>query len=158
MWRMQWPRSVCLCMLFTTTSCAKTAEPIETPQCGMWARADRVTAVAHIYSGKEAFGGDLPSRCEADEIPGMRQSYSLGGSSDADFRCQCCSNCFYHLGSRPECKMSTKSYSFTSVLSSLLHILLSWPLYVRFWCCFAAQKVECTCKTDFGSKRRSSIY
>jgi len=58
-----------VCLLVTTTSCAKTDEPIEMP-FGVWTQVgprNSVLGRARIPLGKEQFffgGGHLPAHCE----------------------------------------------------------------------------------------------
>ena len=88
---------ICLsvCLLVTTGSSTKAAEPLEV-SIGVW--------TCMLGPGNHVFRGDpdparetgnlglLPVCCEVQRIPGVSQSYSVGGSSDAAFHCQYCSN------------------------------------------------------------------
>jgi len=86
-------RSVCL--LDTTIICAKTAEPTDMPFGGVDS-AGRKKPCIRWGSGSPRKGAILGRHFPADcnEISGVSQSYSLGGSSDAAFHCQYCSNVF----------------------------------------------------------------
>jgi len=59
---------------------------------------DRGSAVLWLGEGPDpsrwtASWGHLPVHCEVQGISGVsHQSYSLGGSSNAAFHCECCSN------------------------------------------------------------------
>jgi len=85
--------SVCLCLLVTTVSPTKLAEPVEvsfgvrTP----WDQGTTYLMGAQLPSVKREFrGSHLPAYCTVQG----KHSYSVGGSSDAAFRCQYCSNLF----------------------------------------------------------------
>jgi len=80
-------------------SSAETAEPIEMP-FRLWTRVVQETtyyAGVRIPQGKGRLGGHLPAHREVFGISGVGQSYSVGGSSDAAFRCQYCSNLLYFI-------------------------------------------------------------
>ena len=68
---------------------AKTADLVETP-CGVRNRVGQGTVYSVVPGslGNEQFGSHFPAQCYVWETPGVSQSYSLGSSSDAAFRCQ----------------------------------------------------------------------
>ena len=89
-----WSMCLCVCLLVTITNCAKTAEPIEM-LFGVWTR---VGPRNYVPGGKPdpqwkgQFSGQLPAHGEVYGTSDVSQCYSLGGSSDAAFRCQYCIN------------------------------------------------------------------
>ena len=87
---------ICLsvCLLVTTGSSTKAAEPLEV-SIGVWTS---MLGRNHVFRGDSNPArqrdnlGLLPVCYEVQRIPGVSQSYSIGGSSDAAFHCQYCSN------------------------------------------------------------------
>jgi len=85
-------RSVCVCLLVTTASCAKTAEPIDV----LFGIRTRVGPLSHVLDGgledppgNGKFGASLGPSVNYGQY---LQPRSIGGSSDAAFRCRYCSN------------------------------------------------------------------
>jgi len=99
------PSSICVyvCLLVTRVGCAKTDEPIEMP-FGIWTRGVHWSKEPFIRWGvwfpheTEHFRGTSPSPLSYRECPACgrySQPYSVGGSSDAAFRCQYGDNLLY---------------------------------------------------------------
>ena len=72
----------------------KTTEPIEV-QYGVWCMdSGGPREPCFRWGVEEAILGEgqTPAHCEVQGISDVSQSYSVGGSSDAAFRCQYCSD------------------------------------------------------------------
>ena len=76
-------------------SCAEMAELIEMPFGSCTCVGPKEPCIRFwpgSPQGKGQFWGHLPASCEVQGIPGMRQSYLLGGRTDVACHCRYCTS------------------------------------------------------------------
>ena len=120
-----------ICLLVTTTSGTKTSKPIEMP-FALWTRPGpenhiRWGRLFSTGSGNFWVASPGPLWSSLHRICGVRQSYSIGGSSDESFRCQYCSNLLssvwsYHARVGANSRLSCNSTWFFDMLHLVTRI------------------------------------